>query len=432
MTTAPELPAPRDPYAALRFRDFRLLILGRFIAQIGEMTVSVGVGWELYARTGDELALGLVGLVQILPVLTFGLYGGYVADRYDRKRIVLITQLVLIACSLALAGLSLVQGPLALIYGVLALIGTARAFNNPAEGALTPLVIPEAYYYNAASWSSSVWQLSAIIGPAVGGLIIGLTGAATFVYLLNAAAGAVLVAVLLMLRSKPRAYTAITESPLHAVREGWRFLRSSPVILAAISLDMVAVLLGGAVFLLPVFAADILFVDALGLGIMRAASSVGAVAMAIYLTRRPPLRHAGWTMLLAVAGFGAATIAFGLSTSFWFSVAMLALLGALDNISVVVRHTLILTHTPDAMRGRVGAVNSIFIGASNELGGFESGLLARLIGAVGAVVFGGVGTIVVVGIVAWLSPELRRMKTLATPAAPEPEALADRATGPTA
>lgn len=419
MSSTPAPRPERDPYAALRFRDFRLLIIGRFIAQIGEMTVSVGIGWELYARTGDALALGLIGLVQILPVLTFGLYGGYIADRYDRKRIVLITQLVLIACSLALAILSLAEGPLVLIYGVLALIGTARAFNNPAEGALTPLIIPEEYFFNAATWSSSVWQLSAIIGPAVGGMIIGLTGSATFVYLLNAASGGVLIAAILLMRGTPRAYTATTEPPLQAVREGWRFLRATPTILAAISLDMVAVLLGGVTFLLPIFAADILYVDALGLGIMRAASSIGAVVMAIYLTRRPPFRYAGWTMLLSVAGFGAATIAFGISTSFWFSVAMLALLGALDNVSVVVRHTLILMHTPDAMRGRVGAVNSIFIGASNELGGFESGVAARLLGAVGAAVFGGAGTIVVTGIVAWLSPQLRRMKTLAPAAVPE-------------
>jgi MFS family permease len=405
-------PPPRDPYAALRFRDFRLLIVGRFIAQIGEMMVSVAVGWELYERTGDALALGLVGLVQIIPVLLLSLPGGYIADRYNRKWVTLVSQVVLIGCSLALTVISLTDGPLVVLYLTLAVIGAARAFNNPAESALTPLVIPPEHFFNAATWNSSVWQLSAILGPAVGGLIIGVTNHSWMVYVTNAAAGAVLVTVLVLIKSRPVKYDEIEENPLQAVRTGWRFLRQTPVVLSSIALDMFAVLLGGATFLLPVFARDVLDVDAAGLGILRASPSAGALLMAAYLSRRAPFQRAGQTLLWAVAGFGVATILFGLSTSFFFSLAMLAVLGALDNISVVTRHTLILTYTPDQIRGRVGAVNSVFIGASNELGGFESGVAASLLGPVGAVVFGGVGTLIVVGLTALRVPQLRRLRQI--------------------
>ncbi len=412
VSSAPPV-ARRDPYAALRFRDFRLLITGRFIAQIGEMMVSVAIGWELYERTGDALALGLVGLVQVIPVILLSLPGGYVADRYNRKWVTLISQIVLIIGSLVLAVLSLTRGDLIFIYITLAVIGAARAFNNPAESALTPQCVPQEHYYNAATWNSSVWQMSSILGPAVGGLIIGFTGSSTPVYLANAAAGSVLVVALLLLRVKLENYESTIEPPMQALRQGWRFVRGTQVILAAISLDMFAVLFGGATFLLPVFAKDILMVDAAGLGIMRAAPSIGALCMALVISRRPPFAHAGWTMLIAVAGFGVVTILFGVSTSFWFSVLMLIAMGALDNISVVIRHTLVMIHTPDAMRGRVGAVNTVFIGTSNELGGFESGIAAAILGPVGAVVFGGIGTLAVVGIIARLSPRLRRMKTLA-------------------
>lgn len=404
--------APRDPYAALRFRDFRLLISGRLIAQLGEQTVSVAVGWELYQRTGDALALGMVGLVQIIPVILLSLPGGYVADRYNRKWVTLISQVVLIFCSLLLAVISLTEGSLVVLYAVLAMIGAARAFNNPAEGALTPLVVPAEHWFNATTWSTSVWQVSAIAGPAIGGLIIAITDLPASVYIVNAFSGLALVIALLLIKSRPSNYDPTSETPLEAVRKGWEFVRHTPVVFASIALDMFAVLFGGAVFLLPVFALDVLKVDATGLGIMRAAPSVGALLMATYLANRAPLANAGRTLLLAVAGFGAVTILFGLSTSFIFSVLMLALTGALDNISVVVRHTLILTYTPDDIRGRVGAVNSVFIGASNELGGFESGVTAALLGPVGAVIFGGIGTIVVVAITAWKIPQLRRLRRI--------------------
>lgn len=404
-----------DPWAAMRFRDFRLLIIGRFIAQLGEMTVSVAVGWELYERTGSVLALGLVGLVQVIPVILLSVPGGYIVDRYNRRYIALFTQLLLMALSLGLLVISLTNGPLLVLYVILTLIGAARAFNNPAESALTPQTVPEEHYFNAATWNSSVWQMAAILGPAVGGFLIALSNTAALVYGANVLAGLALVVALLLLRLPPRKETIErSETPMESIRAGIAFVRNRQVIFASITLDMFAVLLGGATFLLPVFAKDILHVDAAGLGLLRAAPSMGALLMAVFIARRPPFQQAGQTLLWAVAGFGIATIFFGLSTSFWLSVAMLALLGALDNISVVIRHTLVLTQTPDVMRGRVSAVNSIFIGASNELGGFQSGVAAALLGPVGAVVTGGIGTLIVVALVAQYAPQLRRFGVLSS------------------
>jgi MFS family permease len=354
--------------------------------------------------------------------MLLSLPGGYAADRYDRRKLTLITQLVLIGCALALAAISMSEGPLPLFYLVLAIIGAARAFNNPAESALTPQIVPPEHYFSAVTWGASVFQFSAILGPAVGGAIIALAGSAAAVYLINAAAGGVLVIALLLIRSRQVNYKAPDEPPLQALRGGWRFLRGQPIILASITLDMFAVLLGGAVYLLPVFARDILHTDATGLGLLRAGPSLGALLMALYLSRREPFHHAGRTLLLAVAGFGLATIVFGLSTSFWLSFFMLIFMGGLDNISVVIRHTLLLTFTPDNMRGRVQAVSSVFIGTSNELGGFESGVAAALLGPVGAVVFGGLGTLGVVGLVAARAPQLRRLREIRKDAEAEKEA----------
>jgi MFS family permease len=380
----------RDPYAALRFRDFRLLLAGRFIATLGDQMLSFAIGWELWLRTHNALALGLVGLAQVTPVILLSLPGGHVADQYNRKRIVLVTQVLLALCALGLALLSYRVGPLGLIYLCLVGIGVARAFNSPATSTLLPQTVPPNIFTSAATWNSSAGQLAAIIGPALAGLLVALIKG----------------------RQLALARKAAT---LQSMKEGLRFIRSTKVILSAITLDMFAVLFGGAVTLLPVYATDILKVGPVGLGFMRAAPSIGAIIMAVSLAYLPPFRHAGLTLLLAVAGFGAATIVFGLSTTFWLSLLMLALLGALDNISVVIRSTLVLTRTPDEMRGRTSAVNSIFISASNELGGFESGLTAALFGPVISVVGGGILTIVVVLAVARIWPEMRGLKPLDAP-----------------
>jgi MFS family permease len=407
-----DTPAPHDPYAALRFRDFRLLGLGQFIAVLGEQMIGVAIGWELYERTRSALVLGLVGLVQVIPVILLSLPAGHIADRFDRKRIAIATRLMLALCSGGLALLSATQGSLALIYGCLLLIGAARAFNDPASASLLAQTVPQEVFTNAATWESSTWQLAAVIGPALGGLVIAIQRSATLVYVLNAGAAIICVLLLLAIRGRRAAQPPHEEATLTSLAVGVRFVWRSKILLAAITLDLFAVLLGGATALLPIFARDILQVGPTGLGWLRAAPSIGAVLMAIALVYLPPFRRAGATLLLAVAGFGAATIVFGLSRSFVLSLAMLGLLGALDNISVVIRSTLLLTQTPDSMRGRVSAVNSVFIGASNQLGGFESGLAAALFGPIIAVVGGGIGTILVVAAVGLIWPEMRRLGRL--------------------
>ena len=404
----------RDPYAALRYSEFRLLLIGRFITSLGNQMLSVAIGWELWLRTHNAFALGLVGLVQVIPVILLSLPAGHVADQYNRKRIVFFTQLLLGLCSLGLAALSFTQGPLVLIYLCLLGIGIARAFNDPASATLIPQTVPPEMFSSAATWSSSSWQLAAIIGPALAGLALATLNSVTFVYLFDFLAAITFLVLISLIKGRPLALSR-KAATLDSLAEGLRFMRSSKIILAAITLDMFAVLFGGAVTLLPVYATDILKVGPQGLGFMRAAPSIGAMIMAFSLVHLPPLKNAGTTLLIAVAGFGAATIMFGLSTSFWFSMSMLILLGALDNISVVIRGTLILTRTPDEMRGRISSVNSIFIGVSNELGGFESGLTAGWFGPIISVVAGGILTIVTVLAIGQIWPEIRKMKTLDLP-----------------
>lgn len=400
-----------DPYAALRFRDLRLLLAGRFITNFGGQMVSFAIAWELWLRTHNAFALGLVGLVQVIPVLLLSLPGGHVADRYDRKRTVAITQSLLAVCSLGLALLSFLQGSLALIYLCLLGIGIARAFNEPATSTLLPSTVPPDLFASAATWDSSIFQIAAILGPALAGGLAALLNRITLIYVLDALGAVTFLVLISRIKGRPLALSS-KAATLESLKEGVRFVRGEKVILAAITLDMFAVLLGGAVTLLPIYATDILRVGPQGLGLMRAAPSIGALVMALLQAHLPPFQKAGRTLLLAVTGFGLATIVFGLSTTFWLSISMLILLGGLDNISVVIRRTLVLTRTPDEMRGRISAVNNIFIGASNELGGFESGVTAGLFGPVISVVGGGIGTILVVLAVARIWPEMRRLKTL--------------------
>ena len=414
-----------DPYQSLRVRDFRLLLLGNSIATFGEQMLTLALGWELYLRTNSAFLLGMVGLAEIFPAMLLSFYAGHVADRFNRKRIIIVTQLVVALASLALTALSHWQGPLILIYGCLVVMGAAMTFNTPASTTLPASILPEEAFENAATWSSSSWQLATVIGPAGAGVIIAIMNSATVVYTLNALAA--LVFVLLLIPVKP-AKTAIRQATVErstwrSVGEGMSFLRRTPVMLGAITLDLFAVLFGGATTLLPIFATDILHVGSIGLGWLRAAPSIGALVVALTLAHRPPFQRAGRTLLLVVAGFGVATIVFGVSRSFWLSLAMLLALGGLDNVSVVIRSTLALTRTPDEMRGRVAAINGLFVNASNQLGGFESGLTAQWFGATASVAGGGVGTILVVLVVALVWPELRRMGTLRL--APESTELAE-------
>jgi MFS family permease len=401
----------RDPYAALRFRDLRLLLTGRFITNFTSQMVSFAIAWELWLRTHSAFALGLVGLVQVIPVILLSLPGGHVADKFDRKRTVAITQSLLALCSLSLATLSFFQGPLALIYLCLLGIGVSRAFNDPASSTLLPATVPPNLFASAATWDSSISQIAAILGPALAGGLVALLDRVTLIYVVDALGALTFLILVSRVKGRPMALSPQANT-LESLKEGVRFVRSEKVILAAITLDMFAVLLGGAVALLPIYATDILRVGPQGLGLMRAAPSIGALIMALIQAHLPPFQRAGRTLLVAVTGFGLATIVFGLSTAFWLSIAMLILLGGLDNISVVIRRTLILTRTPDELRGRISAVNSIFIGASNELGGFESGLTAGLFGPVLSVAGGGIGTILVVVAVVLIWPEMRALRSL--------------------
>jgi MFS family permease len=401
-----------DPYRALRFRDFRLLLIGLSIGSFGQQMLSVALGWELYNRTGSALVLGGVGLAQVIPIILLSLPAGHIADRYSRRVVAMSGEAVLALASLGLAELSAVRGPLVLIYGCLVVMGSAQAFSGPASSALVAQVIPASLFENASTWRSSSWQLSAVLGPAVGGFLIGLFGGATRIYVLNAGAALICFTLIAIIRLHLAQTHPQEERVMQSLVEGIRFLGRTQVMLAAITLDLFAVLLGGAVTLLPIYAKSILHVGPFGLGWLQAAASMGAVSMAIFLAHRPALTRAGRTLLVAVAGFGLATIIFGASHWVPLSLAALFALGALDNISVVIRSTIFLVRTPDAMRGRVGAVNSLFVGASNQLGGFESGLAAQFFGPVVAVVAGGVGTLVVVAAVAWMWPEMRRLTTL--------------------
>ncbi len=436
-------PAPRDAYLAFRNPGYRLYSVGNFISVIGRQMLGVAISLEVFHRTKSATALGLIGLASALPVIFLALPAGQLADRFNRRRIIIITQIL---GALTSVGLTIVSvrvdivpqlpilqyfangllwvaeffhekagnvafGPeTPLIFFLLLLNGIARTFGWAARSPFMANLVPRAALANAVTWGSSLFEIGSITGPALGGYMVKLCGYPT-VYALDAVCSIAFVGFLLPIHVRQESFTAGSH-PLRDLFSGLRFVAQTKVILATITLDLFAVLLGGATALLPMFADQILGIDAMGLGILRSAQSIGAVAMAITIAHLPPMKRAGWTMLFAVAGFGAATIIFGLSHWFWFSFLALALAGAFDNISVVVRHTLVQVLTPDAMRGRVAAVNNIFIGSSNELGAFESGVTAALFGPVISVVAGGIGTILVVIATALRWPEVRQIGPL--------------------
>ena len=393
--------AAHDPYAALRSPSYRLLLCGGVLAAIGGEIQATAVGYELYQRTGNPAAIGYAGLAQFLPVLLLALPAGQVADHFNRVRVFQAALLTAELASLGLAALSFWQGSIAFVYLCLVLAGCARAFSAPARQSLLPMVIPPEALSNAVTWNSSGWQIANVAAPALGGLLIWWltdqfpTYYLAPIYVLAAACSLVTVILVNFIRPRATNWPARPRS-LAALLEGLRFVWRTEPLLAAITLDLFAVLLGGATALLPVYAADILQVGAFGYGWLRAAPAIGAMVTALLLAHRPPLRRPGRALLLSVAGFGAATIVFGFSDIFLLSFAMLMLTGAFDNVSVVVRGTLMQTLTPDEMRGRVAAVNIVFISSSNELGAFESGTTAAWFGPVASVVGGGVGTMLVV------------------------------------
>ena len=404
-------PGRHDPYRALRHPAYRRYLLGNLLGTFGIQMQGVAVGWELYERTHSPLALGLTGLVTFLPMMLFVLPVGHVVDRFDRRRVVMAAQGGLVLAALGLAAVSVAQGPIPLMYGLLFLSGTARSFLGPSKGALLPEIVPEGSFEGAVAWNSGTWQLAAVIGPAAGGGLLALTRSPATVYLSHALLA--LVFALLLLGVRPRASSrAAPVMSLDSLLEGARYVRRTKILLAAITLDMFAVLFGGAVALLPVYAKDILHVGPAGLGWLLAADSLGAVVTTLTLAHLPPLRRAGPALLRSVALYGIAIIIFGLSPVFLLSFLALVLAGAADSVSVVIRMTLSQLGTPDALRGRVSAIHSLFIGTSNELGNFESGAVAALAGPVFSVVAGGVGTLLTVAAVAAGWPEIRRLGRL--------------------
>jgi MFS family permease len=402
---------------AFRSLDYRRFLGSRLLSILGLEMVNVAVGWQVYALTKRPLDLGYVGLAQFLPAVFLTLPAGHAADRFDRRRVVLVCHLCFGVCSALLAWLALghVQTPLP-IFAVLVLLGTARAFNAPAAQALMPSLLPEADFPNAVAWNSSTFQVATVVGPALGGGLYALLGEPETVYLLAAGLAVIDAVILTGVRTRTGRMER-RDMSWSTVLAGVRYVWHNKVVLGSISLDLFAVLLGGAVALMPVFAQDVLHTGAWGLGILRSAPAIGAGAVGLYLAAHPLRRHVGRTMLIGVAIFGAATVGFGLSRALWLSVLLLVVMGASDMLSVFVRLTLVQISPPPEMRGRVNAVNMLFIGASNELGEFESGLTAQWLGPVRAVVAGGVGTLLVV--LAWtrLFPELVRVDRLPTESA---------------
>lgn len=396
--------------SAFRHSGFRMFWIARLTASLAVQMQVVAVGWQIYDMTGSALDLGLVGLFQFLPTLALALFAGHVVDSVDRRRVLFAALLVETAAVGALCGLT-AMGALspALIFAIVFVIGAAKAFEGPAYQALISALVPLKDLPNAVAWNSSALQTAMVAGPALGGLFY--VAGPGVVYTLSTLLLGLATVLVFLLRPRPVALAPRGMS-WSSVLAGIGFIHSRPAILGAISLDLFAVLLGGATALLPIFARDILQVGPWGLGLLRAAPAVGALLTAVALTRWGVERDAGRWMLVAVAGFGVATAVFGLSTSPVLSFAALVAVGATDQVSVFVRQTLIQLATPDDMRGRVGAVSSLFIGASNQLGEFRAGTAAALTGAVPAVVAGGVGAIVIAGLWAWRFPDLRRIDRL--------------------
>jgi MFS family permease len=392
--------------------DFTLYQVARFFVVTALEMQSVAVGWQVYEITRRPLDLGLVGLAQFLPGVLLFLVAGHAADRHDRLRLLNICYCGFILCSGLLLALTMGgHRSVRLIYLVLLLLGVVRCFNWPASRALLPQLVPVEYFSKAVAWNASTLQTATILGPSVGGILYALWGGPSVVYGAATVASVIALAATLRIQSRTKPRPA-EEMSLSTVMAGFRYVWREKVVLGSISLDMFAVLLGGAVALLPVYASEILKAGPWGLGLLRSAPGVGAAIMAIFLAHRPIRGRAGLVMFWCVAGFGVCTILFGVSRSLMLSLVALLLVGATDMVSVIIRATLVQFATPDEMRGRVNAVDMLFLGASNELGEFESGLTAHWFGTVPAVVLGGVGTLVVIAIWAWLFPELRNADQL--------------------
>lgn len=400
-----------DAYAAFRFPAYRWYFIGSLLTVIGTRIQVGAIGYDIYERTGDVFDIGLVGLVQAIPMLLIILPAGHWADTMNRKKIVWMSLFGTSITSFMLFFLSYAKFELSWFFIVLTIDAFLLNAGKPARQALMPMLVPESVLSNAMAWHSNMFNTGSIIGLGLSGLVI--TFSVPAAYFLSAMSTFLFSCIIIRLKVRDvKKAVKFSKGIFTDLLDGAKFIYQKRIIFTVLALDMFAVLLGGAVALLPVFAKDILQVSKIQYGYLQAAPAVGSVLMGVLIAHLPPMKHSGRNMLLAVAGFGASTIVFGLSTNYWLSLAMMFLAGAFDNISVIVRHTLVQLLTPDSMRGRVSAVNSVFIGTSNELGSFESGTLAHLTSPVFSVVFGGIGTICVVGITAIASPSLRKFGSL--------------------
>lgn len=405
-----------DPYAALRFKEFNIFLGVRFAMVFAWSMQFIVIEWQVYTMTKDPLSLGIIGLMEVIPAVSMALFAGHIVDQKEKRNLLIIC---ILGFSVISAGLFFLSWPgleaawstkqvLYSIYALVFLGGLVRAFLGPTTFSLIALLVPKKIYPNAATWSSSTWQMASVLGPALAGFSISLIGVHWSMCVI---VGFSVLALLLLLQidKKPILNPKIGEPVLDSLKEGLQFVFKTKAVFGALTLDMIAVLFGGAVALLPIFAQDILGVGSEGFGVLRAAPAVGAAITMLGATRFPLYKNAGKKLLWAVAGFGVCIIVFGLSTYFWLSVIALFLSGAVDGVSMIVRQTILQLKTPDHMRGRVASVNSMFVGSSNELGAFESGVTAKLMGTVAAVVFGGSMTLLTVGITALVSPSFRRL-----------------------
>ena len=410
---------PTAPTAAMRIPGFRRFVIGLFTLTIAIQIQGTVVGWQIYELTHDKLALGLIGLAEAVPFIGAALYAGHVADRHDRRGVALAAMTLLTACAAALLVLPTVVRPGMLqlaIYAVIVTSGLGRSFLMPARQALAAELVPRELYGNAIAWRSGTWQLAAVLGPAIGGLLYAL-GGPTLAYAADVALMVAGLVAFVRIRHRSVIRREHTEAIMRSLATGIRFVWREQLIVGALSLDLFSVLFGGATALLPVFAEDILHVGPQGLGLLRAAPAFGAVVTSVLIAYMPPFRRTGRVLLRATAVFGLTMIAFGLSTTFAASVGVLVLSGAADMVSVFVRSTLIQTLTPTHLLGRVSAVNAIFVGSSNEIGAFESGVTAKLFGTVPSVVLGGMATLLVVTVTGLRLPALRKLGRMDTHAA---------------
>jgi MFS family permease len=402
-----------DPFAVLRLKEYKFYLANRFLLTMGITMQSVIVGWQVYDITKDVFALGMIGLSEAIPFIVISIFSGHIADTFNRKKIILWFTFLFIIVTGALLYLSTDASSFVQRYGTLpifsmiVLVGVIRGFLSAAFPSILSQIVPRELYGNAATWNSTVWHGASILGPSVAGLLIAV--GYTTAYTVDITFIALSFLAFLFIASKPVPPREKSETLFESLTSGIKFVFKNQVVLGALSLDLFAVLFGGAVALLPAFAEEILHAGAVELGFLRAAPAIGAVVMAFIIAYKPPTKNAGRNLFLSVGAFGLSTILFGLSENIWMAFFFLFLTGAFDNVSVVIRHTVLQLATPDNMRGRVSAVNGIFIGSSNEIGAFESGATARAFGLKPSIIVGGILTILVVAVTAKLAPKLRKL-----------------------